>query len=399
MKDIKKYEVLQQLIKKEIKGCEAALSLGYSYVHVSRLKQKVLKQGFKGILRVKRESPRKLKESFKLHIANLYKNIYYDFNIMHFKDKLEEEHDIKLSYEKIRQILIEYNLHKPKKKKKVYRRRRRMPKAGMLIQMDASQHKWIPSINKSWWLIATIDDATNEVLFAKFYPSENVFSCMEVIRKTIENKGIFYCLYTDKASHFKTTRYGGLHVNIAPEQKETQIERALKELNITLILANSPQAKGRIERLFRLFQDRLIKEMRLRGINDYSQANLFLEKEFIPYYNRKFAHLEGVESVYKPLPKEINLDLIFCKKFSRKVNFDNTIKFSGEVIQIPPTNIRLSFAKCIVEVCLLKNGKIYILYKGKVIHTAKLSKNNKIYRLNSKIENFLSQREYQLCRV
>jgi regulator of replication initiation timing len=293
MKDIKKYEILQQLINKQIKGYQAASFLGYSQVHISRLKQKVLKYGFEGILRPKKESPRKLKESFKEQIANLYKTLYYDFNIMHFKDKLEENHNIKLSYEKIRQILIEYRLHKPKKKKKVYRRRRRMPKAGMLIQMDASQHKWIPSIDKPWHLIATIDDATSEVLFAKFYPYEGVFACMEVIRKTIENKGIFYCLYVDKASHFKTTRYGGLHVNIDSEQEDTQIERALKELDINIIPANSPQAKGRIERLFRTFQDRLIKEMRLRDIKDYKHANLLLEKEYIAYHNKRFAHKRG----------------------------------------------------------------------------------------------------------
>ena len=162
---------MQQLIKKEIKGYEAASLLGYTWVHISRLKQKLLKYGFEGILEHKRTSPHKLKDSFKEHIANfLYKNIYYDFNIMHFsaqgrsasgrKDKLEENHKIKLSYEKIRQILIEYKLHKPKKKKRVYRRRRRMPKAGMLVQMRGCQHRWIPSITKPWWLIATIDDAT-----------------------------------------------------------------------------------------------------------------------------------------------------------------------------------------------------------------------------------------------
>ena len=242
MKDIKKYEVLKQLVDKQIKGYEAASLLGCSQVHISRLKQRLLKCGFKGLLRPKIPSPRKIPDNFKEQIAKLYKSIYYDFNIMHFKDKLEENHKIKLSYEKIRQILIEYRLHKPKKKKKVYRRRRRMPKQGMLIQMDGSQHRWVASVNKPWWLIATIDDATNEVLFAKFYPSEDVFSCMEVIRKSIEKKGIFYCLYTDKASHFKTTRYGGLHVNISSEQEETHIERALKELDINLILANSPQS-------------------------------------------------------------------------------------------------------------------------------------------------------------
>lgn len=399
MKDIKKYEVLKQLVDKQIKGYEAASLLGCSQVHISRLKQRLLKCGFKGLLRPKIPSPRKIPDNFKEQIAKLYKSIYYDFNIMHFKDKLEENHKIKLSYEKIRQILIEYRLHKPKKKKKVYRRRRRMPKQGMLIQMDGSQHRWLASVDKPWWLIATIDDAANEVLFAKFYPSEDVFSCMEVIRKSIEKKGIFYCLYTDKASHFKTTRYGGLHVNISSEQEETHIERALKELDINLILANSPQAKGRVERLFKTFQDRLIKELRLYGIRSYKEANVFLQEQFLPSYNRRFAHREDVESVYRPLPEGINLDLIFCKKFERKVNFDNTVKFQGYTIQIPPSQHRLSFARCVVEICLLGDDRVFILYQGNLIHSAKLSKNTKTYKLNKRINYFLNQREYQKILV
>ena len=274
-----------------------------------------------------------------------------------------------------------------------------MPKQGMLIQMDGSQHRWLASVDKPWWLIATIDDAANEVLFAKFYPSEDVFSCMEVIRKSIEKKGIFYCLYTDKASHFKTTRYGGLHVNISSEQEETHIERALKELDINLILANSPQAKGRVERLFKTFQDRLIKELRLYGIRSYKEANVFLQEQFLPSYNRRFAHREDVESVYRPLPEGINLDLIFCKKFERKVNFDNTVKFQGYTIQIPPSQHRLSFARCVVEICLLGDDRVFILYQGNLIHSTKLSKNTKTYKLNKRINYFLNQRKYQKILV
>jgi len=399
MKDIKKYEILRQLIDKQVKGYQAASLLGYSQVHISRLKQKVLKYGFKGLLRPKRESPRKIPDSLKEYIADLYKTTYYDFNIRHFNDKLEEIHSIKLSYETVRQILIANHIHKPKKKKKVYRRRRRMPKAGMLIQMDSSQHKWLPFIEKPWWLTATIDDASNEVTFAKFYPTDGVFNNMEAIRKTIEKKGVFYALYVDKASHFKTTRYGGLHVNVSCEQEETHIERALKELNINLILANSPQAKGRIERLFGTFQDRLIKELRLRGIRNYQEANLFLQNEFLPSYNKKFANIESIESAYKPLPWGVNLDLVFSKRFERKVNFDNTIKFQGYTIQIPPSEVRLSFAKCVVDVHLLSDERIFILYKGKLIHSTKLSKRAKIYKLNKQIENFLNQREYQEVTV
>jgi len=395
MKDIRKYEVLKDVLEKRIKGYQAAQLLGYSKVHISRLKKRLQKNGFEGLLRPKKLSSRKIPTSIREEVARLYKEVYYDFNVMHFKDKLEEVHNIKLSYETIRTILIQYGLHKPKKKKKVYRRRRRMPKAGLLIQMDSSQHSWIPAVEQKWWLTATIDDATNEVPYAKLYLTDGVFNNMEVIRKTIEAKGLFYALYVDKASHFKTTRYGGLHVNVAPEQEETHIERALEELNIRLIWAHSPQAKGRIERLFGLFQDRFIKELRLRGINDYTEANKYLQDEFIPYYNRRFAHKEGIESAYTSLPAGINLELIFSKRFERTVNFDNTIKFQGEIIQIPPSKYRISFAKCVVEICLVSDGKIYILYKGNVIYTANLSQNGKSYKLNREIEGFLNQREYE----
>lgn len=395
MQDIKKIEVFNQLINKQITGYQAAGLLGITHVHISRLKHKVIKYGTHSLLRIKKESERKIPSTQLQQIALLYKNTYPAFNVMHFKDKLQEVHNIKLAYETIRKILIAYHLHQPKQKKKIHRQRRRMSKSGMLVQMDSSQHQWLPAIENLWWLTAIIDDATNEVPFAKFYPSDGVFNNMEVIRQAIEIKGLFYALYVDKASHFNTTRYGGLHVNVSPEQKDTNIERALNELNITLILANSPQAKGRVERLFRLFQDRLIKELRLKGITDYDAANKYLQKEFIPYYNRRFAHIEGVESVYKPLPSNINLDLVFCKKYERVVNFDNTIKFQGSVIQIPPSKYRLSFAKCVVEVCLLSDNRVYILYKGNMIHTTRLSKTDKAYKHNKTIETYLGQREYQ----
>lgn len=394
MEDLKKYEMLNLVIQKKVKGYEVASILGYTQVHISRLKKKVQEKGLAAFIRQKRKPPNCISDKTKSKIVSLYKETYWDFNIMHFKDKLAEEHNIKYSYETIRKILIEHGLHRPKKKKKVYRRRRRMPYAGMLIQMDSSQHNWIPEIYEKWWLTANIDDATNEVLFAKFYPVDGVYNNMEVIRKTIEKKGIFQSLYVDKASQFKTTRYGGIHVNISDEQQDTQIERALNELGINLILANSCQAKGRIERLFRVFQDRLIKELRLRGINNYEDANRFLQEEFIPYYNKKFAHTEGIENLYKELLKNINLDLVFCKKYQRQVNADNTIKFEGEIIQIPPSKYRISFAKCGVDVCLLEDNRIYILYQNQIIHTAKLTKSNSCAKIEKEIEKFLNKREY-----
>lgn len=399
MKDIKKYDILKQVIAKELKGIQAAVLLDYHPVHISRLKCKVIASGIQGILRLKQASNRKIADCLKEQIKSLYKNTYFDFNIMHFKDKLEELHRIKLSYETIRQILVSAGIHAPKKKKLIHRRRRRMPKAGLLVQMDSSEHNWLPFIKEKWHLTATIDDATSKVPFAQLYPNDGVFNNMQAIRKTIEKEGLFYALYADKASHFTTTRYGGLHVNVAQEQDDTQIERALQEIGITFIPANSPQAKGRIERLFRTFQDRFIKELRLHNIKNYHQANKFLQDYFIDYYNKRFAHLQGVDNAYKPLPQSINLDLIFCKKYQRTVNFDNTIQVQGVVVQIPPSKYRLSFAKCIVDVCLLENNDIHVLYKNQLVHSTKLSKNNKTYRLVKQAENILNQREYQLCTV
>ncbi len=395
MKDIQRYKVLKDVLEKKLKGIEAAQLLGLTPVHISRLKAKLLKGGFEEILRKPPPLPpnKRISDATVQRILKLRKELYYDFNIMHFMDKLHEEHKINYSYESIRQILIRAKEHLPKKKKKIHRQRRRMPKAGMLVQMDSSQHFWLPLIEDKWWLIAMIDDATNEVPYAAFFPKDTLFANMQVIRRLIEIKGLFMSLYVDKASHFKTTRHGGIHYNINPEQnEETQIERALEELGINIIPANSPQAKGRIEVTFRLFQDRLIKEMRLAGIKNYAQANRFLQERFLPWYNAKYTH--EAESTYMPVPKDKNLDLVFCIKKERTVNNDNTVTVSGQIIQIPPSNIHLSFAKRKVTVCLLEDNRIYALYKDKVIAESRLSKNNKVIKKEKTIEKLLNTREY-----
>lgn len=394
MQDVNKYEILSLVLHKKIKGYEAAQILGYTQVHISRLKKKVKKLGLSAFVRHKRKPHNIMPVKTRDRILSLHRELYWDFNIMHFRDKLTEEHNIKYSYEALRKILIKDNQHRPKKRKKVYRRRRRMPCAGMLLQMDSSQHNWIPEVPEKWWLTACIDDATNEVPFAMLYPSDGVFNNMDVLRKTVEKKGVFAALYVDKASQFKTVRHGGLHVNVSEEQDDTQVERALGELGINLIPANSCQAKGRIERLFRIFQDRFIRELRLRGIKDYALANKFLIEEFLPYYNRKFSHTQGIQSLYRELPKDINLNFVFCKKSQRCANADNTVQFAGEVIQIPPSKYRISFAKCRVDACLLESGKVHVLYENQLIHTFQLPENNKYATIDKKTEKFLNKREY-----
>jgi len=398
-KDIKRFKVLKDVIEKRLKGTQAAQLLGLSVVHVSRLKKRLLAAGFEGLLQKPALAPpgNKIPERDVKAIMRLRKKLYYDFNIMHFMDKLRENHKFVYSYESIRQILIKHQEHAPKKRRKVHRQRRRMPKAGLLVQMDSSQHHWLPQIKEKWWLVAMIDDATNEIPYARLFPQDTLFANMHVLRRFIELKGIFMALYVDKASHFKTTRHGGLHYTVDPEQPDTQIERAMNELGINIIWANSPQAKGRIEVTFRLFQDRFIKEMRLAKIKTYAQANEFLLKTFLPWYNARYTH--QAESVYMPIPKDQNLDLIFCDKKTRRVNNDNTIQIHGQTVQIPPSRMVLSFSRKQVDVCILHDRRILVVYKGQIIAESQLAKNNKILKKGKSIEKLLNQREYHTVPV
>ena len=394
MKDIQRHKVLKDVIDKKLKGTEAASILGIHPVHLSRLKTRLIRGGFEAMLRHPPPHPpnARITDTDRDKILKLRKKYYYDFNVRHFMDKLHDEHKIEYCYESIRKLLIKAKEHSPKPRRKVYRQRRRMPKAGLLVQMDSSQHRWLKHIKESWWLIATVDDATNEVAYARFFPKDTLFANMHVLRRLIEIKGLFHALYVDKASHFKTTRHGGIHYNMAQDQEETQIERALKELDINIIFANSPQAKGRIEVTFRLFQDRLIKEMRLAGVKDYDQANRFLVDKFLPDYSRRFTH--QAESAYMSLPKDKNLGLVFCIKKERLVKNDNTLSIYGQTIQIPPSAANKTFAKSKVEACLLEDSTIYILHRGRVVAESKLSKNNKIVQKEQKIESLLNEREY-----
>jgi hypothetical protein len=398
-KDIKRFKVLKDVIEKKLKGTEAAQLLNLSVVHVSRLKKRLLNGGFEGLLRRSPILPpsNKIPEHVITLIMRLRKKLYYDFNIMHLMDKLRENHKLMYSYESIRQILINHKEHVSKKRKKVHRQRRRMPKAGLLVQMDSSQHHWLPKIKEKWWLVAMIDDATNEIPYAYLFPQDTLFANMRVLRRFIEIKGIFMALYVDKASHFKTTRHGGLHYTVDPEQADTQIERALKELGIDIIWANSPQAKGRIEVTFRLFQDRFIKEMRLAKIKTYAQANEFLLNIFLPWYNTRYTH--KAESSYMSIAKDQNLDLIFCDKKIRRVSNDNTIQIHGQIVQIPPSRMVLSFSHKQVDVCILDDRRILVVYKGQIIVESQLAKNNKILKKEKRIEKLLNQREYHTVPV
>jgi len=388
--ELKRYKVLMDVKEGRLDLRTASELMGLSYRHTLRLRDRFEAEGFEGLLRRTPKKPpnQKISSETRQQIILLRKGRYKDLNILHFCDKLKEVHGIRLSYETVRKIMIQEGLHEPRKRRKVYRRRRRMPKAGMLVQMDSSQHRWVDSVDEPWWLVAMIDDAEGYV-YGRFYPEDTTWANMEVLKGYIERRGIFMALYVDKASHFKTTRHGGQHYHVSAEQAETQIQRALRELNIEIVYANTPQAKGRIERLFGFFQDRLIKEMRLRGIKDYEEANRYLEEEFLPWYNSKYTR--SVESVYRQLGGDKDLDLIFTIRHPRKVNRDNTIRFRGKVYQILPLNGIKSFSGKWVDVCEYRDGRMSVLYEGKKLTCIEISDEGYSLEDNPSV---LNQREY-----
>src|SRR3970282_511912 len=266
-KDITRYQVIKDSLDRKISNNQAATLLGVSTRQIIRLKNKVREVDLSGIVHGNRGKPPKttIGKETKETILNLYLNTYNGFNVSHFGEFLEEEHGIQVSRETIRRLLLVSGLRAKSKSPPGHRTRRaRMPKSGLLVQMDSSEHKWL--VENTIWLIATIDDATGEVPYALFVDSDSTENNMRVIKRLIEKKGIPAALYTDGASHFITQRHYSyrvtpettFRVNLKYDYTPTQIQSALNELGVGLIIAGSPQAKGRVEGLFGTFQDRLL---------------------------------------------------------------------------------------------------------------------------------------------
>jgi len=367
-KEIARYGVIQNTIEGYLKAELAAEELCLSERQIFRLKRKLKEEGIEGLIHGNRgrASPRRVKEHLRDTIDYLYQGKYTGFNISHFTEMLEERETIVISRETVRGILLQKGSYEKKKKYPKHRSwREPMPKEGMMLQFDTSDHDWLEARGPKIKLIGGIDDATKDVPWALFAYQDTVEENMAVLKRIIKMKGVPLSLYVDKDSKFITTRHGGLHVRIKKNQEKTQMARAWEELGINVIFAESPQAKGRIERLWGTFQDRLISELRLEGISNLEGANKYLQTVFLPKYNKKFTRKPKVEeSAYRIIPKGMDLDQILCIKERRQVQGDNTISYEARRYQILPTETRFGFAKAKVEVQKHLDKTIHIFYKG-----------------------------------
>lgn len=369
MKEVNRYRIISEVIQRHLKVKDAAVILKRSERQIYRIKKRVVKEGAKGIIhkgKTKR-GPRWLTDKIISKIINLYKAKYEGFNLTHMTEFLNEEEKIRVSRESLRSILISLSLYLPWKKYSKHRQwREPSAKEGQMLQFDTSDHDWLEGRGPKLYLIGGIDDATSGCPGARFALSDSSIENMRVLKRIVETKGIPLVFYCDKDANFRTVKYESIHQQLKGESAQTQIERALNELGIRIIYANSPQAKGRVERAWGTFQDRLCSELRLHNISTLQAANHYLLEEYIPKYNRKFAHpARESGSAYQAVPKGINLGNVFCIRGERTVISDNTIAYRTRYYQILPNGYRSNFVRSKVTVCEWLDGSIHIFHEGK----------------------------------
>ncbi|ABZ75759.1 Integrase catalytic region [Shewanella halifaxensis HAW-EB4] len=301
-------------------------------------------------------------ESLKKQVLHLIQTKYYDFNLQHLAELLAENEGLSIKRETLRGWAHEIKHVKRAKRRRsqVRKYRERMESPGLMLQMDGSPHRWFGDSRSC--LIAIIDDATSDI-HAEFYPSETTEGCMKVMKAYIEKRGLFKTLYVDRAGIF-----GG------PKRCHfSQMQRACEELGIEIIFANSPQGKGRVERCFDTFQDRLVPELRLHNITDMHSANEYLQKVFIPIYWQQKITVKAKSklSAFKAVPEHIDLDTICVYKEYRKVRRDHTFSYNNKMYVID-SPIRYSIVNQKLEIRSQFDGTFSVYFGHRKLHITEL---------------------------
>jgi len=306
-------------------------------------------------------------------VVALTRERYAGVNQQHLTELLEEEKQIHLSRSTVRRVLLRAGIRSPQTRRapKHRSKRERKPREGVLLQVDGSPHDWLEGRGPRLCLVGAIDDATSHVPCAIFRRQEDIQGYFMVLRQIVKTKGVPLSLYHDKHTIFVSPKKEAETVEeqLAGKRRLTQVGRALDELGITSIPADSPEAKGRIERLWRTFQDRLVSELRLADARTMEDAQQVLRR-FLPRYNRRFV-VPAAEpgSAYRPVDPDLDLATVFCLKHMRTVGRDNVVRFKGRRLQILPSHGRMSYARTRVEVHKRMNGTLAIYHDGMRLST------------------------------
>ncbi len=372
-KEQKRLMVLNQVGGGGVTVREAAVVLELSERHVKRLRAAYRKEGAAALAHGNRgrRPPNAMDGGLRGEVLELARTTYAGFNVQHFTEQLEEKEGIRLSRSTVRRILLEGGLSSPRKRRppRHRSRRERFPREGMLVQIDGSLHDWLEGRGPYLTLLGAIDDATGKVLYALFREQEDATGYFQLLHKVVSQCGVPGALYHDGHAVFERSEYETetLEEQLRGVRSMTQFGRAMAELNISSIRSRSPQAKGRVERLWGTFQDRLVSELRLAGASTISQANQVLW-QYLPKHNRRFA-VPAVQPDSAFRKSEGNRDDVFCFKYQRTVGLDNVVRFGRDRLQVLPSNGRQSYARAKVEVRQAFDGSLSLYYQGNRLST------------------------------
>ncbi len=362
--DLKRLSVIEKVLEKRITQVEAGEMLEISERQVRRVAKRIEEEGKKGILHKSRGKPsgRATTEEKREKILKLCKERYIGFSPTLATEKLLERDKIAISRELLRGWFIKENIFYKKRKGRKHRKwRERKEYVGEMVQIDGSEHDWFEGRGPICVLMGYIDDATSEV-FARFYAYEGTMPAMKSFKGYIRKYGLPLSVYLDKHSTYKSTKKLSIEEELNNTISLSQFGRALGELGVNLIYADSPQAKGRVERLFRTFQDRLIKEMRLAGVKCMEEGNELLKK-YLPVFNKRFkVEPAKVDNMHRPIPKGVVLDKILCVRTPRFLRNDFTIAHEKKLYQVAES---VQGREVIVEERI--NGLLLITYKGRAL--------------------------------
>ena len=374
-KESSRYDIVRKAIDKEIKGPQAAEILNLTARHIRRLKRRVVEQGMDGLVHAGRGKPGNcnIPDKEKEKIKKLLHKHYHDFGPTFAAEKLSEDHEISRDPKTVRAIMIGEGLWKPKTKKKQTHRswRQRRSSYGELQQYDGSYEYWFEDRGSKCCLLAAIDDATGRITQARFDEHEGVWPTFAFWRAYLEKHGKPLAVYVDKFSTYS------MNHKLAKENPDTltQFQRAMESLGVEVIRANSSQAKGRVERLFKTLQDRLIKELRLNGISTVEKANEFLATIFIPKFDARFGVIPRSKTDLhaKVSKKEKNsFPSVFSKHYERIVRNDYTLSYDNVWYQLKETQSITVFPKDVVSVEERSDGTVAFRLRGKYLNYRKL---------------------------
>lgn len=364
-REITRLEAMQRIQDKRLTQKEAARMLELSVRQIKRLYRAYKAQGARGLVSQRRGQPsnNRLDPEIQQKAIDLIYEHYWDFGPTLVHEKLTEKHDLRISRESVRAIMIAEGIWKPKRAKQpsTHPMRERRACFGELVQIDGSDHDWFEGRGPKCTLLVYIDDATGQLLELWFVPKETFFAYCEASRHYFERYGKPVAFYSDKHGIFRVNQPR----HSASTSGLTQFGRAMQELDIQIICANTPQAKGRIERANQTLQDRLVKELRLQGISDIDRANAYLP-EFREDFNRRFAvQPHSNHDAHRPLLPTENLALILTHQETRTLSKNLTVQANQIIYQIQSDRPGYALRNAQVTVCENAQGEIAILYQNK----------------------------------